>query len=280
MSTDFEGNDYLINFDIINTPIIGEFSNDILINFDIFTAPVIGEVSNDTLINFDIFTAPINYVLPVPIFGTEGDDTLIGGDGNYYLFGQGGNDTLINTNGSVDGGAGNDTLKADYSSLKNGAGIHVGYLGYNSIFSRRDGSVLLNYRDIERFEITGTQYNDQLWGINGDDLLNGNDGDDSLVGGFGNDTLIGGSGADTFIFNSMFEGGDIIKDFNRMEGDKIQIFRGGFNNININFGSSPIDFNTFSYDKTSGGLFYSGIQFATLENKPADFAVDKDILFI
>lgn len=44
-----------------------------------------------------------------------------------------------------------------------------------------------------------------------------------LLGGAGNDSLTGGAGADTFRF-IQFEGGvDTITDFNRNEGDKIDL---------------------------------------------------------
>jgi Ca2+-binding RTX toxin-like protein len=71
----------------------------------------------------------------------------------------------------------------------------------------------------------------------GNDTLNGGDGNDILNGGKGGDSLTGGAGADTFVWNSAEEsagvsiplGGidvantDVILDFNRAEGDVIDL---------------------------------------------------------
>ena len=205
--------------------------------------------------------------------GTAGDDTLNGGDGNDLLFGSPGNDTF-------NGGAGTDTLVADYSQFNNGAGVEVVYLRQNAILSSLTGNSVLNFSNIERFEITGTQYGDVLRGAADIDILNGGGADDALFGGAGNDTLnggasndilTGGTGNDQFVFNSKFEGLDVIKDFSRVEGDKIQISK-------IGFGTT--DLSGFRYNDATGGLLFQGSQFATLENKPANFAVSLDIQLI
>ncbi|MDZ8260062.1 calcium-binding protein [Nostoc sp. ChiQUE01b] len=202
--------------------------------------------------------------------GTAGDDILNGGAGDDLLFGSPGNDTF-------NGGAGTDTLIADYSQFNNGAGV---VQNQNAILSSFTGKSVLNFSNIERFEITGTQYSDVLRGAADIDILNGGAGDDALfggagndllVGGAGNDILTGGTGADQFVFNSKVEGLDVIKDFNWVEGDKIQISK-------IGFGTT--DFSGFSYNEVTGGLLFQGSQFATLENKPANFAVNLDIQLI
>ncbi|MEH2165099.1 MAG: calcium-binding protein [Nostoc sp.] len=232
------------------------------------------------------------------IYGDEGNDTLDGGAGNDTLNGGTGNDNLyggigfdtlnggdgndriFDTDGIVDGGAGTDTLIADYSQFDNGSGVEVAYLRQNAIFSRLTGNPVLNYSNIERFEITGTQYADVLRGAPGNDILNGGAGNDALFGGAGNDTLnggagndilTGGTGADKFVFNFNLEGLDVIKNFSRLEGDKIQISKIGF---------GVTDFSGFSYNDATGGLLFQGSQFATLENKPANFAVNLDIQLI
>ncbi|WP_422665623.1 hypothetical protein ACOWPH_23010 [Anabaena sp. PCC 7938] len=231
--------------------------------------------------------------------GGAGNDGIGGGAGYDYLFGGDGDDTLVDIDGNVDGGAGTDTLKANYSQFNNGFGIEVGYNGENLIYSNILGSsgstdlnpsyinasnsssnplysgtsdsgsddlsssfTLLRYSNIEKFEITGTQYADKL---------RGSTGDDTLVGGFGNDILTGGSGADKFVFNSILEGLDIIKDFSWIEGDKIQISQVGF---------GITDLNSFSYNNATGGLLFQGNQFATLENIPAGFAVSLDVQLV
>ncbi|MEI9903384.1 MAG: hypothetical protein WDN06_04965 [Asticcacaulis sp.] len=55
--------------------------------------------------------------------------------------------------------------------------------------------------DIDRVDITGSQYNDVLGGTAGNDILNGGVGDDKLNGNGGTDTIDGGAGWDSFIAN-------------------------------------------------------------------------------
>lgn len=67
---------------------------------------------------------------------------------------------------------------------------------------------------------------DRLDGGAGSDSLNGGLGNDTLIGGAGRDELTGGTGADAFLFLTAADsavGGnrDLIRDFNRAEGDRI-----------------------------------------------------------
>jgi Ca2+-binding RTX toxin-like protein len=152
------------------------------------------------------------------ITGTQYADVLRGGAGSDTLAGGAGNDAIVDTNGIVNGGNGIDTLVADYSKVNNGAGIHVGYNNQNAVFSRLNGSIVLNYSNVERFNVTGTQYADVL--------LGGAD-SDTLTGGSGNDILTGGAGADNFRFNAPNEGVDQITDFS-VADDTIQVSAAGF----------------------------------------------------
>ncbi|MCC3430206.1 MAG: hypothetical protein JGK08_09090, partial [Microcoleus sp. PH2017_04_SCI_O_A] len=121
----------------------------------------------------------------------------------------------------------------------------------------------------------GNDDNDQLSGGGGDDLLYGGNGNDVLTGGgdidaAGNNILYGGAGADGFRFYFAPTGIDTIKDFQKSEVDKIEIHR--------SFGATSL--NQFSYSKTTGDLFFGQVKFATLENKPADFLVSRDIVLL
>ena len=153
-----------------------------------------------------VTSEPGNNVVPLSgeadntIVGGDGNDTLYGADGNDLLVGRVGNDLLVggvgydtlnggdgndritDTDGIVDGGAGTDTLVADYSQLNNGAGVDLGFNEQNAIFSRFTGNPVLNYSNIERFEITGSQYADVLRGGTGNDIFSGGAGDDLLFG--------------------------------------------------------------------------------------------------
>jgi Ca2+-binding RTX toxin-like protein len=100
--------------------------------------------------------------------------------------------------------------------------------------------------------LIGTAGNDTLIGGDGDDIIFGQEGNDKLFGDAGNDTLYGGSGhnelrggagADTFVIdgNAVAETlahgtqmADLILDYNKDEGDKIDLSEllGGVSNVN------------------------------------------------
>lgn len=184
-----------------------------------------------------------------------------GNDLNNYMLGNAagnilntnGGDDLVNGrdgNDSINGGVGNDTMLGDI-----GNDFLLGGMN-NDVLSGNDGI-------------------DTLLGEDGNDILNGGVGNDLLIGGNGLDTLVGGLGADRFKFFSPSEGVDAIGDFNRVEGDKIEIA--------ASFGATS--FSQFSYDSATGGLFFdaspsdliSPIRLATLTNKPAGFSPQLDL---
>jgi Ca2+-binding RTX toxin-like protein len=68
--------------------------------------------------------------------------------------------------------------------------------------------------------VRGSNFNDTIYGNNGTNILEGQNGADRLDGRGGNDTLTGGTGADTFVYAS---GADFVQDFNRGQGDKIDL---------------------------------------------------------
>lgn len=138
--------------------------------------------------------------------GHAGTDNVLGGSGNDRLEGGGGNDQLQGDAGGDEllGGDGNDALLGglDNDTLDGGLGND---------------------------DLKGEAGNDGLYGRRGDDLLNGGDGNDRLIGGIGADTLTGGTGADHFTFRMIEDttvsssGRDIILDFARTQGDKIDL---------------------------------------------------------
>ncbi|MEL6939723.1 MAG: calcium-binding protein [Cyanobacteria bacterium J06598_1] len=115
------------------------------------------------------------------IVGTDGDDTLAGGDGAQI----------------IDGGAGDDILRGDNNSRS--AGNSVG-----------GDDILFGGAGADR--LGGKGGNDTLYGGDDDDMLWGDKGDDLMFGGLGNDTASGGQGADTFVL-AAGEGTDTITDF-------------------------------------------------------------------
>lgn len=171
------------------------------------------------------------------IFGGTGADTLNagnnndylhGGDGNDLLFGQDGNDVLTGGQGAdtVYGGAGSDQI----SERGSGNDLLDGGAGDDDI-SAGDGEDT----------VSGGSGNDFLKGEGGDDVISGDTGNDLIIGHAGNDTLFGGAGADRlngghgidqlsggegadiFVFKSSTHLGDTITDFDRSEGDQLEI---------------------------------------------------------
>ena len=125
------------------------------------------------------------------------------------------------------------------------------------VLNENSENLILTGNELEN-QITGNTDNNLLFGDKGDDNLiglQGNDiilgavGNDTLAGGSGNDTLTGHTGADTFVFSSPYDGSDSITDFNREEGDKIQISSTGFD-IDLD------DYSKFIFDTNSNQLLF------------------------
>ncbi|MEH2023311.1 beta strand repeat-containing protein [Nostoc sp.] len=202
--------------------------------------------------------------------GGAGDDTLnaIDTKGNNLLSGGDGNDSfnlgITSSDGvpsdlatqTVNGGNGNDLLSMSlyYNSITKG--IASTFNATTNTGSVTADTYLVNYNNIERLNISGTDYND---------LIVGSNGNDTLTGGKGNDSLIGGNGTDTFVFYNYNEGVDNLYDFNATN-DLIQIsafsFAGGLSigSLSANqftLGTSATTSNQrFIYDFITGGLYF------------------------
>ena len=70
--------------------------------------------------------------------------------------------------------------------------------------------------------VRGSNFADTILGDGNANTLDGRGGDDRLDGRGGNDTLTGGTGADTFVYADG-GGADTITDFNRSQGDTIDL---------------------------------------------------------
>lgn len=128
----------------------------------------------------------------------------------------------------------------------------------------------------------------------GNDTIIGNIGADLLHGGTGNDILTGGAGADLFLFETALDAKnnlDIIKDFSRIQGDKILLDNLVFNgsqefNVARLATAAAVSSNTLAgviYDNVSGRLYYNAdglagntTAFATLATQPQLAANDID----
>lgn len=177
------------------------------------------------------------------LWGGAGNDTLTGGAGDDIIRGGGGDNAMLGGLGddiyvvgstgdtvTENPGEGTDIVFVTVSGWTLGANIEAAYLtGTAASLTGSAGDDVLVANDTLASVLNGGQGNDTLWGQAGDDTLRGDAGDDTLrggagndvlVGGAGNDKLVGGQGADRFVFGP---GHDELFDFNRAEGDRIDV---------------------------------------------------------
>lgn len=151
-----------------------------------------GGAGSDTLSNFENIT------------GSAYNDTLIGGTGANIIDGGAGDDFILGGVGAdtLIGGAGTDTV-----SYENAGSAVQATLGGASLTHLGD-ALGDTFSGIEN--LTGSTFNDILYGDSnnnvlvggaGNDDLRGYDGNDTLDGRLGNDTLRGGNGEDTFLID-------------------------------------------------------------------------------
>jgi Ca2+-binding RTX toxin-like protein len=171
--------------------------------------------------------------------GAGGDTNTLGGGNDVYLAVPGGGpQDLIDF---VDGGKGIDTYDASAATsevdvhLDSGSatgidvtdGLHDDIRGIENAIGGSGGDFLIGSNVANRLE--GRDGGDSLAGQGGNDSMFGGTGDDFLTGGAGRDLLSGGDNADTFVFLALSDSGktaktrDVIVDFDKAEGDKIDL---------------------------------------------------------
>lgn len=173
-------------------------------------------------------------------YGGQGNDLILGGERLFGadILGTGTSDnpwlydgavSETNTNNDyMEGGPGSDAIHGFdgddeiYGGGGNDSGQVASFSGQFFSFDGRPNAGL--YGGLGNDYVNGGTGNDDLFGDAGDDRLSGSDGSDLLIGGEGADTMLGGSSGDRFVFASMAEiVGDRIPDFDRKEGDKIDL---------------------------------------------------------
>jgi Ca2+-binding RTX toxin-like protein len=182
---------------------------------------------------------------------TGGNDVIIGGNGADTLYGSYGNDTLIGGYGRDDLDGGNGFDFAGYRDAPRGVVANLANPGQNTGIAAGDTYASIEGLKGSRFadklvgngainQLVGNNGNDTLLGNGGNDVLYGNDGRDTLqgnagkdllVGGDGNDRLTGGTQADKFRILNASSGMDTLTDFNRSQGDKVQVVSRNFRNL-------------------------------------------------
>lgn len=180
------------------------------------------------------------------LIGSAKEDVLVGSDVANHLVGGAGNDRLDGAGGAdvLDGGAGNDVLIVDNAGdrivERSGEGRDrveawisfalpdevedLKLLGSDAIdgVGNELNNLIVGNDGANR--LSGGEGADILRGGEGADRLEGGEDADRLWGGAGDDVLIGGAGADRFNFDQSDVGGrDVILDFSRAEGDRINL---------------------------------------------------------
>ncbi len=160
---------------------------------------------------------------------SEGNNLLFGGDGNDILSGGTSgydpNDRFTSGNNTMDGGKGDDLLSAAYASATEG--ITTTFNATTKTGSITAGTNRVSYNNIERLDIRGTAYDDNIVGSNGNDTLSGgNAGNDTIDGGKGDDVLFAdytyASEGITTNFNATTNTGSITTGANRVSYNNIE----------------------------------------------------------
>ena len=216
-------------------------------------------------------------------FGTTGNDTLEGGTGNdtadYRGLGRaitvkptgivekrfaGVDDTISMETIIANPLVGGNTI--DSSTASFGASLSINLsTGGASVFGPFPtiNRTFLNFDDVigtsGNDTIIGDSQNNILNGGGGNDLISASGGNDTLVGGFGADTLTGGTGTNTFIYDSRFEGVDLITDF--VSVDRINLRSSGFTGLSLGSLAASRYGEGSSLSGAAGAAFFAGALF-------------------
>ncbi|MBP7954357.1 MAG: type I secretion C-terminal target domain-containing protein [Nitrosomonas sp.] len=210
-----------VNWSIIDV-LEGGDGNDTLRGKNGGTDKLYGGAGDDYLIPLQRYNEPDGSVL-------DGTNEMIGGLGNdkYFIY-AGGPAYNILTELPNEGA---DTI---YLQREGGYALPANFenLYLQSFNANQDGvgNDLANaiHGNNKFNSISGRGGNDILKGYGEVDFIDGEAGIDQIYGGLGADWSWGRTGADFFFYDSVTEspvgaGRDVIKDFNRLEGDKIDL---------------------------------------------------------
>ena len=186
------------------------------------------------------------------LIGGLANDSMGGGAGDDFMRGGEGNDLMSGGDGFDDmhGNQGSDRLAGNA-----GADWVVGGQGDDQLFGEEDNDIV--YGNLGNDTCDGGAGDDLVRGGQGNDLLFGWSGADWLSGDRGDDTLSGGSGAD--IFHTFGEAGlDRVTDFNRAEGDRVNLLPGSVYSVSQSGADVVIDI------VGGGQMVLQGVQMSTL----------------
>lgn len=128
------------------------------------------------------------------LFGTSGDDTLIGGPQDDTFLSSAGKDLL-------NGDAGSDSVS--YASYRTPLTVNLA-LGTATKSDGVDTLISIEnvFGGLGADTLIGDTGNNTLYGQDGNDNLDAGDGDDSIYGGLGNDVINGGAGQDAAFYSA------------------------------------------------------------------------------
>ncbi|MFO1199532.1 MAG: putative Ig domain-containing protein [Burkholderiaceae bacterium] len=188
----------------------------VAIAFGVTIENAIGGTGDDVIVGNDAINR---------LDGHGGADTITGGKGADVLVGGAGNDTFVCDSGTdlvTDLGYGADTLQVGGSAgviatlvgdfkanafTLNGGLAQLMTSGYSADLSRAagpNGYTLNNGGVATAVALTGSAF---------DDVIYGGSGDDTLSGGSGDDEITGGGGSDRFVFTMSDHGTTVLTDF-------------------------------------------------------------------
>lgn len=173
---------------------------------------------------------------------TQVSDTRVELSGNASIESY---ETLLNSirfeTTSDDPQAGTRTLQAQVFDVPDDPGedINPSNVSTVTIDIRDDRILLTDGNDTftgtdEQEAIGGLDGNDTLAGLGDDDILDGGEGNDTLSGGDGADFIVGssgrdditgGAGGDRFVITGLSDGRDVIRDFDVLQGDRLDLSR-------------------------------------------------------
>lgn len=215
---------------------------------------VYGEGDHDT-VDYSTLAQGVN----VTLHATYGQGTVTGRDGlvksdtlisvEKVIGGQGDDTMVLSATTEAAGGAGNDFFKSGSGAnvINGGGGFDtVSYAGRAQAIevdlarkTASDGDTLIEIENLigttQGDRLYGNDASNEIFGADGSDIIKGGGGTDRLIGGRGSDRLTGGSQADRFVYQEKadseawfwYQEGlvkyDTIEDFNRAEGDKIEL---------------------------------------------------------
>ncbi len=187
------------------------------------------------------------------IYGGDGDDALVGRTGNDILSGGAGDDDLRDGQGrdTAFGGSGDDTIRSgeDADSVLGGSGNDLIYGGSgNDVLDGSAGGIGLfdnPYPPLPADPFPDNDH-DTVYGGSGDDTVRTGDDADTLFGGDGNDTLDAGIDDDVV---SGDRGNDTI-----IGGEGNDIIRGNAGNDTIYGGLSPLFPDSLNIPDVDGDL--------------------------